>query len=37
MSLRVPCAIDKLICKVFYENKKLNLEFKNSFSKIASL
>jgi hypothetical protein len=28
---------DKLVCKVFHENKKLNLELENSFSKIASL
>jgi hypothetical protein len=26
-----------LLCKVFYENKKLNLELENSFFKIASL
>jgi hypothetical protein len=26
-----------LLCKVFRENKKLNLELENSFSKIASL
>jgi hypothetical protein len=28
---------DKLLCKVFHENKKLNLELEISFSKIASL
>jgi hypothetical protein len=28
---------DKLLCKVFCENKKLNLELENSFVKIASL
>jgi hypothetical protein len=43
LSLRVAelknalCNQDKLLCKVFYENKKLNLEFENSFSKIGSL
>jgi hypothetical protein len=43
LSLRVAelenalCNQDKLICKVFHENKKLNLELKSSFSKIASL
>jgi hypothetical protein len=26
-----------LLCKVFRENKKLNLELENSFSEIASL
>jgi hypothetical protein len=31
------CNQDKLLCKVFCENKKLNLELKNSFAKIASL
>jgi regulator of replication initiation timing len=31
------CNQDKLICKVFRENKKLNLELESSFSKIASL
>jgi hypothetical protein len=31
------CNQDKLLCKVFRENKKLNLELENSFSKIASL
>jgi hypothetical protein len=31
------CNQDKLLCKVFHENKKLNLELKSSFSKIASL
>jgi hypothetical protein len=28
---------DKLLCKVFCENKKLNLELENSFAEIASL
>jgi hypothetical protein len=31
------CNQDKLICKIFCENKKLNLELKNSFVEIASL
>jgi hypothetical protein len=31
------CNQDKLLCKFFRENKKLNLELENSFSKIASL
>jgi hypothetical protein len=31
------CNQDKLICKVFWENKKLNLELESAFSKIASL
>jgi regulator of replication initiation timing len=31
------CNQDKLLYKVFRENKKLNLELENSFSKIASL
>jgi hypothetical protein len=31
------CNQDKLICKVFCENKKLNLELKSSPSEIASL
>jgi hypothetical protein len=31
------CNQDKLLCRVFHENKKLNLELENSFSKIASL
>jgi hypothetical protein len=31
------CNQDKLLCKVFYENKKLNLKLKNSFAEIASL
>jgi hypothetical protein len=26
-----------LLCKVFHENRKLNLELKNVFSEIASL
>jgi hypothetical protein len=43
LSLRVAelenalCNQDKLLCKVFCENKKLNLELENSFSEIASL
>jgi hypothetical protein len=31
------CNQDKSLCKVFYENKKLNLEMQNSFTEIASL
>jgi hypothetical protein len=31
------CNQDKLLCKVFHENKKLNLELENTFSEIASL
>jgi hypothetical protein len=31
------CNQDKLLCKVFRENKKLNLELKSAFSEIASL
>jgi hypothetical protein len=31
------CNQDKLLCRVFRENKKLNLELENSFSEIASL
>jgi hypothetical protein len=31
------CNQDKLFCKIFYENKRLNLEFESSFSEIASL
>jgi hypothetical protein len=31
------CNQDKLLCKVFHENKKLNLELESSFSEIASL
>jgi hypothetical protein len=31
------CNQDKLLGKVFHENKKLNLEFESSFSEIASL
>jgi hypothetical protein len=33
----MPFAKDKLICKVFRENKKLNLELESASSKIASL
>jgi hypothetical protein len=31
------CNQDKLLCKVFLENKKLNLELENVFSEVASL
>jgi hypothetical protein len=31
------CNQDKLFCKIFRENKKLNLELESSFSEIASL
>jgi hypothetical protein len=31
------CNQDKLLCKFFRENKKLNLELESVFSKIASL
>jgi hypothetical protein len=31
------CNQDKLLCKFFCENKKLNLELENSFAEIASL
>jgi hypothetical protein len=31
------CSYDKLLCRVFRENKNLNLKLENSFSKIASL
>jgi hypothetical protein len=31
------CNQDKLFCKIFHENKKLNLELENSFTEIASL
>jgi hypothetical protein len=31
------CNQDKLFCKIFHKNKKLNLELENSFSEIASL
>jgi hypothetical protein len=43
LSLRVAklenalCKQDKLLCRVFRENKKLNLELENSFVEIASL
>jgi hypothetical protein len=43
LSLRVAelksslCNQDKLHCKVFHENKKLNLELENSSFDIASL
>jgi hypothetical protein len=31
------CNQDKLLCKIFRENKRLDLELENFFSKIASL
>jgi hypothetical protein len=31
------CNQDKLLCKIFHENKKLNLELESSFSEIAFL
>jgi hypothetical protein len=31
------CNQDKLLCKVFRENKKLNLELESVFSEIASI
>jgi hypothetical protein len=31
------CNQDKLLCKIFRENKKINLELKSFFSEIASL
>jgi hypothetical protein len=31
------CNQDKLLCKIFRENKKLNLELESSFSEIVSL
>jgi hypothetical protein len=31
------CNQDKLLCKIFGENKRLNLELESSFSEIASL
>jgi hypothetical protein len=31
------CNQDRLVCKVFRENKKLNLELEINFSEIASL
>jgi hypothetical protein len=43
LSLRVTqlesasCNQDKLLCKVFHENKKLNLELESAISEIASL
>jgi hypothetical protein len=33
----VLCNQDKLLCKIFCENKKLNLELESDFSEIASL
>jgi hypothetical protein len=42
VSLRIieqnaPCNQDKFLCKVFRENKKLNLELESVFSEIASV
>jgi hypothetical protein len=31
------CSQDKLLCRVFCENKDLNLKLENSFAEIASL
>jgi hypothetical protein len=31
------CNQDKLLCKIFRENKRLNLELENSFVEITSL
>jgi hypothetical protein len=31
------CSQDKLLCRVFRENKDLNLKLENSFAEIASL
>jgi hypothetical protein len=31
------CNQDKLFCKIFHENKRLNLELEGAFSEIASL
>jgi hypothetical protein len=31
------CNQDKLLCKIFHKNKKLNLELENASSKIATL
>jgi hypothetical protein len=31
------CNQDKLLCKIFHENKRLNLELESSLSEIASL
>jgi hypothetical protein len=31
------CNQDKLLCEIFRENKKLNLELENASSKIATL
>jgi hypothetical protein len=33
----VLCNQDKLLCKIFHEKKKLNVELKSVFSEIASL
>jgi hypothetical protein len=30
------CSQDKLLCRVFRENKDLNLKLENSFAEIAS-
>jgi hypothetical protein len=43
LSLRVTelenalCNQDKLLCKIFCENEKLNLELESAFSEITSL
>jgi hypothetical protein len=31
------CSQDTLLCKVFHENKDLNLKLENSFAEISSL
>jgi hypothetical protein len=31
------CNQDKLFCKIFHENKRLNLKIESSFSEITSL
>jgi hypothetical protein len=31
------CSQDKMLCKVFHENKRLNLELENYFAEIGSL
>jgi hypothetical protein len=31
------CNQDKLICKIFHENKNMNLELESAFSEIASV
>jgi hypothetical protein len=37
LSSNALCDQDKLLCMVFRENKKLNLELENSFAEISSL